>query len=182
MPVTRSWINQDTDACQVLAIEDLHRFVVVDACNDWQALFGPSSTLSPSTRLLKLAAEYDAESFDRIRLAAYLYNTDTAAVDALATCTFRLYIVGRPGWVEVLSQTVAGTLQSGNHYFFAEVLLSALTPTELDGNPTIMVEAFATRQTRTFRDRVYVNHLGSYDSIVRLRNRVDFLEITKLDE
>ena len=52
----------------------------------------------------------------------------------------------------------------------------------MDGDTTLMIEGVAIRSGVTYRDRIYVNHLGVYDSIIRLRNAVDFLDITKLDE
>ena len=180
MPVSRRLVAQHAEDSQVLRTDNRRKFIVNDIA-DWQFLFGPGSELSSSTQILKIAAEFDTQDFESIRLAAYLFNPVTGAVDNAATCTFKIYLVTTPNWTETLLTTVTG-VQLGNTYFFSDLNVSALVPAELDGDSTLMVEATVTRLSETFRDRAYFNHLGVYDSIVRLRNDVDFLNITKLDE
>lgn len=53
---------------------------------------------------------------------------------------------------------------------------------ELSGAETYYIEAVATRRARKFRASVYVNHLGCFDSINRLRQASEYNLITKLDE
>lgn len=183
MPITRKWVAQDTELCQILAVEDYSRFVVVDSCDDWQAVFGPDSSLNDSNRVVKIAAELDYTTFSKIRLAAYLYNTDTSGIDSSGGCDFRIHTVkGPPGWTEQLELVVAGVEQITNHIFFKEVDLSLFDPGLFDGSTTLMIEAFITRLDRIFRERVYVNHVGIYDSFTRLKQEVDYLDLVKLDE
>lgn len=180
MPINRRLVAQHAEDCQVLRTDNRRKFIVNDIA-EWQFLFGPNSELSNSTQILKIASEFDTGDFSSIRVVAYLFNPVTGAVDNAATCTFKIYLVTTPDWTETLLTTVTG-VQLGNVYFLSDIDLASLVPAELDGDSTLMVEATVTRLSETFRDRAYFNHLGVYDSIVRLRNDVDFLNITKLDE
>jgi hypothetical protein len=180
MPVIRKWVSQDTDLCQPLAVEDYSRFVLNDSSDDWQPLFGPGSALNDATRIPKTAAEL-SQDWLKIRLVAYLFNTDTSAIDAAGSCEFRFFTVQTIlGWTDQLEQTVAGVVQSHNGYFAAEIDLSTI-PFVFDGRTTLMIESRLTRLGRVFRDRIYVNHVGVYDSLVRLRRETEYLDITKLD-
>lgn len=180
MPVTRKLLAQVDDDNQVLRMDSSQRFIQNET-QDWQFLFGPNSSLSTSTQILKLAAEFDQNNMDRIRIIGYLYNPVTGSVENTATCTFRIYKVSTPNWDDVLLTSVSGT-QIPNTYFYKEVLLTSLPTVNFDGGDTIMIEGVATRLTNTYRDRIYINHLGIYDSFYRLKQDVDFLDITKLDE
>lgn len=182
MPVTRKFISQDPTYCQTLRVGAQQRFIE-NGEEIWQLLFGPNSQPTQPGRILKIAAEFNADSFESLRFAAYLYNTDTGAVDNAATCTFNVYRVTNPGtgWVDVPVASFAGALQT-NFYFFSDQLLGVFTPADFDGGQTICVEAVVTRLGQVFRDRIYVNHLGIYDTTFRLRQDVEFLDVTKLDE
>lgn len=180
MPVTRKLISQHNEDCQVLGVDFADRYIVNDT-EDWQFLFGPNSILTNSAQIIKIAAELDTDTLDSIRFTAYLYNQVTGNVDSGATCNFAVYRVAKPGWDDVLITNFSGTVQS-NAYFYGQQLVTALSPAELDGDTTLMVEATITRLSKTYRDRVYINSLGVFESIIRLRNDVEFLDITKLDE
>ena len=171
---------QDNESSQVLGMGATKRYIV-NISNDWQFLFGPHTTPVSGTPVLKIAAEFDTASFDDIRLTAYLYDPATGSVRSAATCSFVISLVSAPGWSESVIDTVAGSALP-NSYFFATVNLAALAPAVLDGSATLMIEATATRLASTFRDRVYINHLGIYDTTTRLKQDVEFLDLTKLDE
>lgn len=180
MPIVRKLVAQDNEDCQQLKIDTLDRYLVNDS-EDWLFLFGPNSSLINSNQVIKIAAEFDTTDLNSIRFIAYLYNPTDGSVDNAATCTFNIYMVTQPSWTENLLLTQSGTIQF-NSYFLSDVSVSSLTPANLDGDTTLMVEAVITRLGDVYRDRVYLNSLGVYDSIIRLRNAVDFLDITKLDE
>lgn len=180
MPVTRILVAQNQEENQILRVDYTKRFIN-NHSEEWQFLFNPNSALTSANRILKIAAEFDTSDFTSIRMAAYLYNIVSGAIDTATSCTFNIYKVETPSWTDtlLLSQSAA---EIYNGYWYLDVLNSLITPTNLDGDTTLMIEAFVTRNTETFRDRIYVNHLGVYDSIFRLRNDVDFLDITKQDE
>lgn len=181
MAVTRRLVAQDGADTQVLGVDNFKRYIV-NHSNDWQMIFGPSSSLTNSIQILKIASEFDTDDFNSVRFVGYLYNPVGGTIDNSASCLFNIYKVdSTSGWTESLLATVSGVVQP-NHYYFADVNLATLLPANLDGENTLMVEAISMRSGDVFRDRVYFNHIGVYDSIDRLRKDVDFLDITKLDE
>lgn len=180
MAVTRRLVSQDGADTQILGVDNFKRYIV-NHSNDWQMIFGPSSSLTNSIQILKLASEFDTQDFNSVRFVGYLYNPVGGTIDNAASCVFNIYKVVAPGWQETLVATVPGTVQF-NHYYFADVDLSDLVPADLDGDSTLMIEGVVLRSGQTFRERVYVNHIGVYDSIDRLRKDVDWLDISKVDE
>lgn len=181
MPITRKLVApDDNDDNQWLKVDSNKRYITNDM-DDWQFLFGPGSALTTSTQILKIAAEFDKDDFDGMRIAAYLYNPASGTVSSVATCTFNVFKVTTPTWTEQLIASFAGAL-TYNSYFFKDVTSVQLPGVDLFGGDTIMIEAVVTRLSETYRDRIYVNHLGIYDNAFRLRQDVDFLDISKLDE
>lgn len=183
MAITRILVAQDeSEDNQFLKVDNSSRFIV-NHSQEWQFLFGPSTTPTNSSQILKLAAQLDTTTLDKIRIVGYLYNPVTGNVDSSASVMFNVYYVNditNPKWQDNLIATLTGTLQS-NSYFFSEIDISALIGASMDGDTTLMIEGTATRLGITYRDRLYANHLGVYESIVRLRQDVDFLNITKKD-
>ena len=116
-----------------------------------------------------------------LRLIAYLYEPSSGAVSAAATCTFDVYVVTQPNWDDAPIYTTSGSILP-NSYFFSTINLSSIPLANLNGDSTIMIEATAVRFGITYRDRIYVNHLGCYESISKLKQDVTFLDFTKLDE
>lgn len=175
--------QDDNDDNQWLKVDHNSRYITNDA-DDWQWLFGPNSFLSSSKQVIKVAAQLDTNTLDKIRIIGYLYNTTHGSIDSVASVVFNVYKVTdivSPKWNDELLTTVTGINQS-NNYFFKDINISSLSGVNLDGDTTLMIEAVATRLGSVYRDRVYVNHLGVYESIVKLRNDVQFLDITKQDE
>jgi len=181
MAVTKIIVAQDdNETNQWLKVDSNTRYIVNDT-QDWQFLFGPSSSLTTSTLFLKIAGEFNKQTFDTIRLAAYLYNPATGTVSNVSSVMFKIHLVTTPNWTEQLVSTVSGT-QIYNNYFFADVNTSTLSPIDFFGGDTIMVEVVANRLTDVYRERIYINHLGIYDNVTRLRQDVEFLDISKVDE
>lgn len=184
MAITRTIVAQDeNDVNQWLMIDHQTRYIV-NSSSEWQFLFGPNSSLNTSTKVLKAWAQLDTNTLDDIRLVAYLYNPQTGSIDTTSSVQFNIYRVEditTPRWNDLFITTVNGIEQS-NNYFFQEINVSSLTGATMDGNTTLMIEIVAARLGVTYRDRIYVNHLGVYTSVVQLRNEVEFLDLTKLDE
>jgi hypothetical protein len=182
MPVRRLVAQDDNDDNQWLKVDHSSRYIVNDM-EDWQFLFGPNSALTNSAQVLKIAAQLDTSTLDKIRIIGYLYNSSSGSIDSASSINFKVYKVAditSPKWDDQLITTLTGVLQP-NGYYFVDISVSLLTGTNLDGDTTLMIEATAIRSSTTYRDRIYVNHLGVYDSIIRLRNDVEFLDITKQD-
>lgn len=184
MAIIRKIVAQDeNDTNQWLKIDHSTRYIVNDS-PEWQFLFGPNSVLDNSSQILKLAAQLDTNTLDKIRIVGYLYNPKNGTIDSASGITFNVYKVTditTPKWNDELITTLTGILQS-NSYYFVDIDITSLTGTSLDGDTTLMIEGVATRLNVTYRERIYVNHLGVYQSVVKLRQDVDYLDITKQDE
>lgn len=180
MAIPRRLVAQDdNDDNQWLKIDHDSRYVVNDI-DDWQFLFGPGSELSNSTKIIKIAARFDDSTFNNIKFIAYLYDAANNSVSNAASCSFTIYQVQLPDWSDVPLMTVSGS-QLANNYFYTTQTLSSFPAVDFLGGDTFMVEATIVRSGTTYRDRIYVNHLGIYDNVTRLRQDVDFLDITKKD-
>lgn len=180
MAVTKRLLAEDSGESQVLKLDSNKRYLM-NSSDEWQMLLGPNSELSNSTQILKIAAEFNQSSFDGIRVTSYLYNPSTGGVDSSASCTFKVYVVRSPDWQDVPVADFIGT-QLPNQYYFRSILASEISSIDLFGGDTVMIEAVVTRLGETYRDRIYVNHLGIYDNVTRLRQDVEWLDISKLDE
>lgn len=128
---------------------------------------------------VKAWLRFNSDTFDGVQLVGSLVRgKDTKTI---AGCTFKVYSIDLSNsWVETLRTTVSGTAISGNR-FSASVLESALAPADLTGEITYKIEVDITRLGKTYSDVFYFNHLGIYDSFIRLKNDVEFLDITKKD-
>lgn len=120
-----------------------------------------------------IGGEFDTSDFNSARFTAYLMQDNNTVLSA-STCTFNIYSVGSPGWVETLLHTQTGSVQ-GNNYFFADITEATLGVL-LDGDPTLMVEAVIVRLGKTYKNRVYLNQLGIYDSFFKLKRQVNIIE------
>jgi hypothetical protein len=180
MAVVRKLLAHDNNQdAQWLKVDHSTRYVE-NHSEDWQFLFGPNSELSNSVPLIKLAAKFNENTLSNVQVIGYLYDSINAAVLNSANCVFNFYKISAPDWTETFLTSLPGS-QLTNNYFYVNPDVSTFPTVNFDGGESIMVEASMVRLGITYRDRIYINHLGVYDSIVRLRNDVDFLDITKKD-
>ena len=70
---------------------------------------------------------------------------------------------------------------SGNR-FAGTINQATLSTNELSGFECYAIEVLALRRRKSFNKKIWFNHLGVYDSVIRLRHDVDRLEILKVDE
>ena len=180
MPITRKLVAQDQEDSQILKMDSSQRYIVNSSRSDWQMLFGPDSVFSNSVQVVKIAVEFDKLTLNNIRFTAYLYEPRTGSIASAATCNFTVYKVENPSWSESLITSFPGS-PLPNSYFFANPSLPVFSTIDFDGGDTIIVEVVLVRLGITYRDRVYINHLGVYDSIFRLKQDIEFLDISKQD-
>jgi hypothetical protein len=181
MAIDRKWVAQhDSEENQWLKVDHSSRYIV-NHSPEWQPIFNLNSTLSTSSQIIKIAAKFDEDSFSKIKVVGYLYDTQNASIANASTGTFNYYKVYTSTWDEQLLFTESGILLS-NNYFYKEKNVSDFAPLDIIGGDTLMIEATIVRLGVTYRDRIYVNLLGIYDNVTRLRQDVDFLDITKQDE
>lgn len=181
MPISRKIVAQDnSEENQWLKVDHSSRFIQ-NSGPEWQFLFGINSALTPSDFVLKLSAKFDELLLGTIKMVGYLYSPSNATIGNLSTCTFKVFNITIPDWTEVLIDTFSG-VQLSNSYFYSNPTIADLAPSILNGASSLMIECTATRLGVTYRDRVYFNHLGVYDSIVNLKRDINYLELTKVDE
>lgn len=181
MPITRYLVAQDeNDVNQWLKVDHPSRYIVNDS-PEWQFLFGVDSALNTSQFVLKIACRFDDDSLTKLKMVGYLYNPLTAAIGSIDTCEFNVYLIDLPDWTETFVDVFSGVLQP-NNYFYVNPDITDVVPGGMDGSATIMIECVAVRLGTTYRDRIYVNHLGIYDNVLRLKQDIQFSELTKVDE
>lgn len=180
MPIIRKLIAHHENEDNLWLKVDHASYFIENDSNDWQFLFGPNSLLSNSNQILKIGAEFNANTLDSIRLIAYLYDPNNGSIDNAATCTFNIFKVNTPNWSDDLITTLSGT-QLSNNYFFLNVPTSSLPTVDFFGGDTVLIEVIVTRLGTTYRDRMYLNHFGIFDNVTRLRQEVQFLDISKQD-
>jgi hypothetical protein len=136
---------------------------------------------TPRDYILNLWAKFAQVDFDGIHIKSYL-DKDSDIMQA-ANYTFSVYLISTTdNWAETFVITKPGS-SIGDGSVKCHVTAADFPSTvDLDGELTLAIVANCTRQGRKYRKKIYVNHLGVYDSIVRLRNDVEYLDITKLDE
>jgi hypothetical protein len=135
----------------------------------------------PTNKDFKVKAwmRFNSDTFDGVQMVASLVRGKNAK--SIATCNFKIYsLTIDNNWVETLLVTVNGTNVGGNK-FSASTPESTLAPTTLTGELTYKLEVQITRLGRIYADIFYFNHIGIYDSFIKLRNDVQFLDITKKD-
>lgn len=176
--MVKRFVAQDNDVCQPLRIYGTQRFIINDN-PDWQFLFNSLSIFQKPIRVLKIAGEYDASTLNDMKLVSYLYISNSGATSKAESCSFRFYRVIN-SWTEELITTRAGT-ELLNGYWFVSMSPSDLG-LDLEGSNTLMLEVVVKRLDQTYRDRIYLNAIGIYGNTVKLRNDVDFLDLTKADE
>jgi hypothetical protein len=126
-----------------------------------------------------LWAKFDSDTFDGIHLLGYLAKNEKQIPSV--NCSFTISSISNDGtWTETPIVTVFGT-QAGN-VFKAIVSQAVLNPIELDSEVTLSILMSLDSVGIKYNKKIYINHLGVYDSIFRLRQDVEFLDISKVDE
>jgi len=145
----------------------------------WQMLLGPDSGFTTSEQVAVVGLELSAQG--ALRVAGYLLEPRAGTIGSAASCTFKIFRIVGPSWEETLVRTVAGSILPTG-IFFATIPAADYAPIDLANGDTLMVEAAIDRLGEIHRERRYINNLGIHDSLLRLKNKVTFLELTKADE
>jgi hypothetical protein len=93
--------------------------------------------------------------------------------------SLKLYRISDGNWNETLVGTFVPAETSPN--VFTLNIFAALGSNELSGAETYCVDVIFQRRETDYFKRVYFNHLGCFDSILRLRQQNELLSIFKLD-
>lgn len=128
-----------------------------------------------------LWAKFATDNFEGIDCLYTLEKSDK--ILSTSDITFTIYSVdSSQSWQKTpLSSKLGTRLVDGT-------MVCRFTPSEIgslidvDGELTFAISIYTSRLKRNFNKLIYVNHLGVYDSIIRLKNKINYLEISKLDE
>lgn len=127
----------------------------------------------------KLTIQFDSNNLDGIHICGYL--SKDFAVKTAASCSLNIYQISNDGLcTKTLITSVLGI--ESNKMFKKSLTSIELAPVELSGDVTLLIEATFLRRDKTFKKSIYVNHLGIFDSFFRLKQHVDFIDLTKVDE
>lgn len=128
---------------------------------------------------LNIHAKFNANLMDGIQFYAELLNHGQRTSSVITE--FKLYSVNTSSWVETFIANATAT-QTSNGFFTGYIDQATLGSNELSGMETYKVSCVANRVRYSTSSFVYFNHLGCYDSIIRLRREVEKLESLKVDE
>lgn len=128
---------------------------------------------------LHIHAKFDSAAMNGIMIMSTLLKNNRSS--ACVVNEFKIYLVNESDWSETLIDTVSA-LSDGHGVFYADIGQIDLSPIELSGREVFAVECVATRRRKSYRKKVWFNHLGCYDHLIRLRHAVEYLESAKADE
>ncbi len=128
---------------------------------------------------LEVHVKFNSDDIDGINLEARLLNN--GEVRSCKNNTVSVYRIADGSFTRTFIGNFTPTL-NGQVYNLDLTQVDFGSANELTSAETYLFEVTAQRQRREFRRSVYFNHLGCFDSILRLRKAVAFLNITKVDE
>ncbi len=128
---------------------------------------------------LHIHAKFDSAAMNGFMMVASLLKNNRPSDCVISE--FKVYLVNEANWTETLIDTVSAT-QYSHGTFSADISQADLNPNELSGREVFSIECVATRRRKTYRKKVWFNHLGCYDHLIRLRHAVEYLESAKADE
>lgn len=128
---------------------------------------------------LNLHAKFNSFAMDGIQFCAELLNHGKRVSSSITE--FKLYSVATSSWTETFISNIA-TTETSNGFFTGYINQATLGSNEVSGMETYKVSCIANRPRYSTSSFVYFNHLGCFDSINRLRQYSDQINILKLDE
>jgi hypothetical protein len=174
----RASFTTPTEDCQILKLETSDNVILHANTNDHQVLFGLNSSKGSNLEAI-IWAKFNVDTFDGIQLVAGL-KYDNARYAQAASAQVSLYATSTTNWDETTIFT--GPMTWDGSKFVLNLVQSQLNPVSLEGDITVRVYIEILRRDKLYTAETYLNHLGIYDSFFRLKQEVDFLDITKLDE
>lgn len=129
---------------------------------------------------IKSWLRFNSNAFEGVQVIGGLMRS--GRFKSIGSCIFKIYAVSiLDTWAETLLATASGAALADGR-FSAVLDQATLDPAQLDGEITLKLEVEITRQSKVYTEVYFFNHVGIYDSFIRLKQEVEFLDITKLDE
>jgi hypothetical protein len=127
---------------------------------------------------LRLHAKFNSDLMNGIQIQSYLDRNGKIASCIISQ--FRVYRVNEASWTETLIGAFTPLVSGSKFFYYLDQ--TTLGANELSGRETYSIECTAMRRRKKFRNKIWFNHLGCFDSINRLRQGFEELRILKLDE
>lgn len=123
----------------------------------------------------------ESYSIDGVRLAIGVLKNKINRAKA-DFCDYKIFLISNNNtpWNETLVKS--GTLSQNPDKLFLTTLDSTEATVDFIGDQTFRVWARIVIDNKPYYIQKYFNHLGVSDSILKLKQEVEFLDISKLDE
>lgn len=127
----------------------------------------------------RIFAKFENDQFDHLHVITGLNRSGKFM--ASANNVVRVYLISNS---DQWSETFLGEYVTAGEgsIFRYEVPAAALAGFDADGELTLKITSRFDRLGKVFEDFVYINHIGIYPSFIFLKNAVEYLEISKVDE
>lgn len=165
--------NEDVQTLKEGASEE---YLINRGSEDWQMLWNLSRK-PPYYRVL-LDGLHE-QTTDSLSLIAYLMKNDRNQVRS-DECEFKVYLVDEDDWSETLIDTLSGVSTDDGKTFQLDILYTDL-PVELDGEPLFLVKASLEHYGKKLYTRKYIHNIGIFDTVERLRRRINNHEALTTD-
>lgn len=127
---------------------------------------------------LKIFAKFNSGLLNGINILGFLSGKG-GEFDSIID-SFNVYRIDDSSWAETFVASVAATKSGMKNVGYCSQ--GALGLNELSGAETYAIEAVARRRNKFFKAKVYINHLGCFDSIFRMKQEISFLNLSKADK
>lgn len=127
---------------------------------------------------LRIHAKFRSDLLNGFAIEAVMLNNGLEASSLVSE--IKIYRVNNTTFAKTLLLTkVPSAFGAG---WVTNVTQADLATNELSGRETYYIEAVAQRRNKPYRASSYFNHLGCYDSIIRLRRDLEVMQVTKAED
>ena len=126
---------------------------------------------------VNIHARFNTSTMNGIEIEASLFKNKVITSSIVST---KLYVLSDSGFTKTFITDVTMS-ETSTGIFTGTVNQATLALNELSGRETYFVECKFTRVRKKYSNGVYFNHLGCFDSLIRLRHSVEYLESAKVD-
>lgn len=126
---------------------------------------------------LKIHAKQDHVDFDKIEITSFLESD--LALKSSGDTTFLIESIAPQGWQGLNSFSINSIGSKVEHTVILNV---SDLPISWDGENTIKITATTSRFGKTKKAVHYFNFIGIYESYLRNKSKIGFLQVTKRDD
>ena len=176
----RALFQENSEESQILNLDVLSKFVF-NSSEEWQLLTNKKTNIGEKEKKVICSFKLDPNDYSKIVGVGYLYNSKTLSAFRSESAFFRIYKITNNPWTEEQVISFYGTIQD-NNYFYTSLNMDDITGVSFDGESSFVVDVTILRKSLSFTDRFYFNFIEIYSNVLALKQKIDFLDITKKDE